>query len=115
MIDYVSKAFFQTIAGSPSLKVLASRYGMRSPQSFARRFIAGETLDEAIQAARAIQASGLMLTLDLLGESVSTMSEADIATREYLGVIDRIVSSGIERNISLKLTQLGLTVDRATC
>ena len=115
MIDYVSRAFFQTIAGSHFLKRLASRYGMRSPQSFARRFIAGETVDQAIAAARVLQASGLMLTLDFLGESVKTMAEADAATRAYLAVIDRIVEQGIERNVSLKLTQLGLTVDRATC
>ncbi len=115
MIDRASKAFFHTLAGSRGLKHLASRYGMRRPNSFAHRFIAGETIDEAVVAARTIQASGLMLTLDQLGESVANMAEADTATRVYLDVIDRIVASGIERNISLKLTQLGLTVDRATC
>ncbi len=108
MIDQASKAFFHTLAGSQGLKHLASRYGMRRPNSFAHRFIAGETIEEAIAAARAIQASGLMLTLDQLGESVANMAEADAATRGYLAVIDRIVASGIERNISLKLTQLGL-------
>ena len=115
MIDQASKAFFHTLAGSATLKQLASRYGMRHSGSFARRFIAGETIDEAIEAARAIQASGLLLTLDQLGESVGTVAEADTATRGYLAIIDRIVASGIERNISLKLTQLGLSIDRATC
>jgi proline dehydrogenase len=115
MIDQASKAFFHTLAGSATLKQLASRYGMRHPGSFARRFIAGETIDEAIEAARAIQAAGLLLTLDQLGESVGTVAEADTATRGYLAIIDRIVASGIERNISLKLTQLGLSIDRATC
>ena len=115
MIDKVSKAFFHTLAGSQGLKQLASRYGMRGSNSFARRFIAGETVDEAIEAARAIEAKGLTQTLDLLGESVATMAEADTATRAYLAVIDRIVASGVGRNISLKLTQLGLSIDRATC
>ncbi len=115
IIDYVSGAFFHTLAGRPTLKQLASRYGMRHPQSFARRFIAGENIDEAIDAARAIERSGLTQTLDLLGESVATMAEADAATRAYLAVIDRIVAAGIGRNVSLKLTQLGLTIDRATC
>ena len=115
MIDRVSKAFFHALADSRGLKRLASRYGMRGPDSFARRFIAGETIEEAIDAARAIEATGLTQTLDLLGESVATMAEADAATRTYLAVIDRIVASGIGRNISLKLTQLGLPVDRATC
>ncbi|MEX1128551.1 MAG: proline dehydrogenase family protein [Vicinamibacterales bacterium] len=115
MIHTVSKAFFTTLAGSASLKTLASRYGMRGPRSFARRFIAGETVEEAIAAARIIEASGLRQTLDLLGESVANMAEADTATRAYLEMLDRIVASGIGRNISLKLTQLGLTIDRATC
>jgi len=115
MIDQVSKAFFHGLARSGGLKQLASRYGMRRPGSFARRFIAGETIEEAIEAARIIQASGLMLTLDQLGESVATTAEADAATRVYLSVIDRIVAAGIERNVSLKLTQLGLSIDRATC
>jgi proline dehydrogenase len=115
MLQTVSKTFFTTLAGSTTLKDLASRYGMRGPRSFARRFIAGETLDEAIAAARIIERSGMLQTLDLLGESVATATEADAATRTYLTVIDQIVRSGIGRNISLKLTQLGLTIDRATC
>jgi len=115
MIAHVSKAFFQALAASRGLKHLASRYGMRRPSSFARRFIAGETVDEAIATARTIEAAGFMQTLDMLGESVVTMSEADAATRAYLALIDQIVAAGIGRNISLKLTQLGLTVDRATC
>jgi len=115
MIGYVSKIFFQTLAGSQSLKRLASRYGMRSGGGFARRFIAGETVAEAIEAARAIETSGLMHTLDLLGESVHTMAEADAATRAYLATMDQIVAAGIGRGLSLKLTQLGLGIDRATC
>ena len=57
---------------------------MRQPTSFARRFIAGETVAEAIDAARAVEARGLRMTLDLLGESVTNLEEADAATREYL-------------------------------
>ena len=110
-----SKAFFFALSRSATLKRLASRYGMATPDSFARRFIAGETVDEAIQAARTLQAKGLLLTLDYLGESVRTAEEAAAATREYVRMIDVIVAAGIERNISLKLTQLGIDVDRATC
>jgi proline dehydrogenase len=115
MIGAVSKAFFQTLAGSQKLKRLASRYGMRHERSFAHRFIAGESIEDAVAAARRIQSSGLLVTLDYLGESVTTIAEADAATREYLGLLERIAASGIERNVSLKLTQLGLTIDRATC
>jgi proline dehydrogenase len=115
MIDAISKAFFHGLARSRTIEKLASRYGMRKPASFGRRFIAGEKVEEAIEAARAIQARGMLLTLDQLGESVASLAEADAATRVYLDVITRIVAAGIERNVSLKLTQLGLNVDRATC
>jgi proline dehydrogenase len=115
MIGTVSKAFFHTLAGRPSLKHLASRYGMRDERSFGRRFIAGETVAEAIAAARALQANGLHVTLDYLGESVATIAEADVATRAYVALIEQIAKADVERNLSLKLTQLGLTIDRATC
>jgi proline dehydrogenase len=110
-----AKALFYALSRSATLKRLASTYGMRSPDSFARRFIAGETVEEAIEAARSIQSRGLLLTLDYLGESVRTLEEAAAATREYVRLLDVIVASGIERNISLKVTQLGAGVDRATC
>jgi proline dehydrogenase len=115
MIDRLSKAVFHSLAGSQALQRIASRYGMRRPESFARRFIAGDTVEEAIAAARIIEAAGKTQTLDYLGESVASIAAADHATREYLSVIDSVARAGIGRNISLKLTQLGLTVDRATC
>ena len=111
----VSKALFQALAASKGLKTIASRYGMRSERSFARRFVAGETIDEAIAAARELEATGLSQTLDYLGESVATMAEADAAARTYIGLLNTIAASGIGRNVSVKLTQLGLNVDRATC
>ena len=115
MIDAVQKGLFNLLSQSALLKRLASRYGMSSPDSFARRFIAGETVQEAIEVARTLQAKGFDLTLDYLGESVRTHQEADAAAREYVHLIDVLRQSGIERNISLKLTQLGAGVDRATC
>ena len=115
MLQTVSKTFFQVLAGSQSLKNLASRYGMRARGGFARRFIAGETVEAAVDAARQIQANGLGVTLDYLGERVASIAEADAATRAYIGILGQIAAAGVERNISLKLTQLGLTIDRATC
>ena len=114
MLDRASKTFFHLIAHSQTLKKLASRYGMRRPSSFARRFIAGETVAEAIEAARAVEARGLAVTLDLLGESVTSLDGADAATRDYLAMIEAMMASGVGRNISLKLTQLGLDVDKAS-
>jgi proline dehydrogenase len=113
MLGSASKAFFHLLAKSRTLKTLASRYGMRRPQSFARRFIAGERVEEAIEAARAVESRGMLHTLDLLGESVTDLDKAEVATRDYVAVIDAIAAAGIGRGVSLKLTQLGLDVDKA--
>jgi proline dehydrogenase len=114
MLDTASKTFFHALAGSRLLKNVASRYGMRRPTSFARRFIAGETIQEAIEAARVVETRGLTVTLDLLGESVSNLEEAETATRAYLRVLETVARSAIGRNLSLKLTQLGLDIDKAS-
>jgi proline dehydrogenase len=114
MLDGASRAFFHLLARSKALKTVASRIGMRRRTGFARRFIAGETIEEAIEAARGLERRGLRLTLDLLGESVNSLQLADAATRQYLQVIDAIIGAHIERNVSLKLTQIGLDVDTAT-
>ena len=114
MFASLSKAFFHALSRSGTLKKVASRYGMRRPTSFARRFIAGETVAEAIEAARTLEARSMTHTLDLLGESVTSLESADAATRAYVATIDAIVAAGIERNISLKLTQLGLDADKAS-
>jgi proline dehydrogenase len=103
------------LSRSVTLKRLASRYGMATPRSFGRRFIAGERVEDAIEAARALQGRGLSVTLDFLGESVSTTDQAMAAAAEYLRLIDVVVASGVERNLSLKLSQIGLAIDRATC
>ncbi|MGE0359231.1 MAG: proline dehydrogenase family protein [Vicinamibacterales bacterium] len=114
MFAAASKALFHGLAGVRPLQRLASRYGMAPGSGFARRFIAGETADEAIDAARVLAGRGFGVSLDYLGESVATLELADAATRDYLRIIDQVVASGVERNLSLKLTQLGLDVDRAT-
>ena len=114
MLENASKTLFHLAARSGLLRRAASHYGMRRPTSFARRFIAGETVEEAIATARDLEAQGLLQTLDYLGESVGSLAEADAATRDYLRVIDAVKAAGIIRNLSLKLTQLGLDVDRAT-
>jgi len=110
-----SKAFFFALSRSAMLKRLASRYGLATSESFASRFIAGETIEAAIDASRRLQSQGFQITLDYLGESVMTLEAAAVATREYERMIGIIQGAGIERNISLKLTQLGIDVDRATC
>lgn len=73
-----------------------------------RRFVAGETLEDALKAVRQLQAQGLDVTLDLLGENVAHPGAADEATRAYLGVLEALERSGLHSHCSLKLTQLGL-------
>jgi proline dehydrogenase len=114
MLGSASKAFFQLLAQSRTLKKLATRFAMRTPASFVRRFVPGETVEDAIRAARVLEAHGLTETFDHLGESVTTLDEAVAATRDYLDVVRAVAASGVERNVSLKLTQLGLDVDRAS-
>jgi proline dehydrogenase len=115
MLDALSKSFFHALARSKSIERVASRVGMATPTSFARRFIAGESAAEAIEAARAIQARGMLLTLDQLGESITTLAEAEAATKVYLALVEAIRAAGIDRNISVKPTQLGLDIDQAIC
>jgi proline dehydrogenase len=115
MLDVASKAFFQTLARSRILKNVASRYGMSGDRAFARRFIAGETIDDAIAAVRDIERRGMHHTLDYLGESVTSLGAAEAATREYLLLIEDVHRAGVEKNLSLKLTQLGLDADKAIC
>jgi proline dehydrogenase len=115
MIDALSKATFSTLAGSRVLKQLASRYGLRHPHSFARRFVAGETIEELIEAVRSIERQGLTATIDHLGEQVTDPDSALTATHEYADILRAAAAAGIGRNLSVKLTQLGLDIDRATC
>jgi proline dehydrogenase len=114
MLASASKAFFHLLAQSRTLQKLATRFAMRRQASFVHRFVPGEDVADAIRAARVLEAHGLKETFDHLGESVTSLAEAEAATRDYLHVVRAIIEAGVERNISLKLTQLGLDVDRAS-
>ena len=82
---------------------------------FAHRFVAGENLDSAIAAVRALNARGITFSLDLLGESVRNEAEARDAGREYLRVLDRIAKEKLDGNVSLKLTAMGLDISEDLC
>jgi proline dehydrogenase len=82
---------------------------------FASRFVAGETVDEAIKAVRDLNAHDLSASLDLLGESVLHAEEATRARDTYLALLDRIKAAGGNANVSVKLTQMGLDIDEALC
>lgn len=79
------------------------------------RFVAGETLEDAIQTTRELNQKGLLVTLDHLGENVSSEADAERAMQAYLVLLDRIAGAGVSANVSLKLTQLGLDLGEAVC
>ncbi len=80
-----------------------------------RRFIAGENIEDAIKAIIELNRSGITATFDHLGESTTSRKEADADVREYLNVLDRIEATGVDSNVSVKLTQLGLDIDPSYC
>jgi len=81
----------------------------------AARFVAGEDLDAAIAAVRTLNDGGLMATLDHLGERVTRAEEATAAAAEYVTILDRLHDTGVDSNVSLKLTQMGLDISRQLC
>ncbi|HVA67224.1 MAG TPA: proline dehydrogenase family protein [Elusimicrobiota bacterium] len=86
---------------------------MRALTFLARRFVAGDTIDEAVEAVRALNAEGLKATLDNLGEETKTRDEAEKACREYITALRKIAEAEADCNISLKLTQFGLNLDES--
>jgi proline dehydrogenase len=79
------------------------------------RFIAGENIDDAIAAILELNQTGMAATFDHLGESTTSRAEAESDVREYLRVLDRIENTGVDSNVSVKLTQLGLDIDKDYC
>lgn len=79
----------------------------------AQRFVAGQSLDEAIEVVRQLNAAGLRVTFDHLGENVSSRAEAEAAADTYLLAIDRIRAAGVDSGISVKLTAIGLDLGDA--
>ena len=91
--------------------VLSNRLARRT----ARRFVAGEELDDAIAAARASNEAGPKVSLDFLGENVASREDAVRAREMYFGIFDRIAREKLDANVSLKLTQLGLDFGTDFC
>lgn len=81
----------------------------------ASRFVAGEVTDTAIEASRALNEKRITVSLDLLGESVNAPAEAYAARDEVLRTIDEIDRAGVDGNVSVKLTQMGLDIDMGLC
>lgn len=97
---------FLYLSERPALKDFALRF--RFAKQMALRFVAGETLDDAIQAIGRLNERGLLVSLDHLGEHVVSQQDAERATETYLDIFDQIDRAGVNSNVSVKLTQLGL-------
>ena len=103
------RSFFIKLSESRRLRSIAenSRIGRR----LSRRFVAGMTVEDALQATREVNALGLSVSVDNLGENVTNLDEARHSAKLYHEMIDAIVDNGLDANVSLKLTHMGLDVD----
>lgn len=81
----------------------------------AASFVAGETVGEALRAVRRLNEKGIMTTLDVLGEGVKERKQSDQAIQAYLELLDHIAQNGVNSNVSLKLTQMGLDINDEYC
>ncbi len=109
----MTKSFFLYLSRSERTRsvVMALPFARRA----ARRFVAGETLEEALQAVRQLNDEGMLATVDQLGEDVGTAEEARASTLEVLRILDALHATGLRSNLSVKLTQLGLRVGEELC
>lgn len=88
---------------------------MRLPFALAKRFVAGETFKAAIPKVQELNQKGIKVSLDLLGENVKDRKTADATTAEYVDLLKGIQDMGLDSNISIKLTMLGLDIDEKYC
>ena len=79
------------------------------------RFVAGETLAEALAIARTMNSAGMSVTLDHLGENVTSLEEAAASRDEYIRALEEIRAAGLQANVSIKLTQFGIDIDEEAC
>jgi len=96
-----------------SLGRLATRLPIT--RAMVARFVAGETLHEALVALEKLQSAGFRTTVDVLGEAVTSIDAATAAADEYLATLDALAAHGLDRNVSIKLSQMGLGLGDAVC
>ena len=109
-MSFFSRLVVGTTHARPVEKMITQT---RPGKALARRFVAGDTLDEAVEVAHRINDEGMRVSLDLLGEEVHDSDSARRARDEYLEGLHRIRDEGLDSNISVKLTQLGLSIDES--
>ena len=107
------RALFLYLSRAAWARRIVTHWGLA--RRVARRFVAGETLEEAITAVRRMNEKGITATMDVLGESVTDLAMAHQAAEAYLTLIDAIRTNGLQATVSLKLTALGLDIDATLC
>jgi proline dehydrogenase len=107
------RSFFLWLSRRRSLGRLATRLPVT--RSMVARFVAGETLEEALVALARLHDAGLRTTVDILGEDVASVDEARAAADLYLATLDALTERGLDRNVSVKLSQMGLGIDADVC
>jgi proline dehydrogenase len=112
MIATVSKNFFLALSESKSLNKAAKKWGFKFG---AAQVVAGITNEDAIQTVRELNNKGILATLDHLGEFVSSREEALESTQYCLDILTAVASSGVKSTLSVKMTQLGLDIDKEFC
>jgi len=107
----VLRAAFISLSESKSIRSAAEKTWIG--QRLSRRFVAGTTVDEALAATRDMNQLGLGVSVDNLGENVTNADEARHSAQLYHQMLDRMAEQGLNANVSLKLTHMGLDVDEA--
>jgi proline dehydrogenase len=107
----VLRALFLSLSDSARLRAFAEHSSVG--QKLSGRFVAGTEVEDALRATRAVNQAGMGVSIDNLGESVTNLEEARASARLYHQLLDEIASRGLNANISLKLTHMGLDVDEA--
>lgn len=103
---------FQALGKNQSANKLAKRYGL---QFGAKRFVAGESIEKAIASVKQLNKEGKVVTLDHLGEFVFTEAEANESAAMCIKTLDAIAKAGVQSNLSLKMTSLGLDISKDLC
>lgn len=105
------RAFFITLSESKFLRGIAER--SKAGQRVSARFVAGLTLPDVVSATKSLNAAGMRVTMDRLGESVGNADQARAAAGDYMKLLDAIQQEKLDANVSVKLTGIGFDVDKA--
>ncbi len=111
--EIVTKAVLLYLSTSEGFKNFLTRF--KSFNNVTSRFVAGEELPQAVEAIHHLNQKKISASFDHLGEAISSEKEAGDEVREYISILDAIEENALDSNVSVKLTQLGLDIDRKLC